>query len=43
MSEFDDLFSDEFFIIGSSDLDSVSTRFYGYTIVEDKGKHKVVK
>ena len=32
MSEFDDLYEDEFFIIDSNKLDDVKSKLYGYLI-----------
>lgn len=36
MSEFDEIYGDEFFVIDSDNLDEVNTKFYGYMISEDK-------
>ncbi|WP_295722071.1 hypothetical protein [uncultured Methanobrevibacter sp.] len=36
MSEFDDLFGDEFFIIDSKNISAVESKFYGYAVIDEK-------
>lgn len=35
MSEFNQLYDDEFFLITSDNLSDVNTKFYGYTIIDN--------